>query len=120
MATFNKFNDFSEQLARGVQNKVLEAMAMEKVVIATPQALEGISAVPGSEVLDADSADGFIRHISRQLASLDDIGAAARRRILRDYDWGRNLQRLGRALGVAAKPADAPQPRQAADAERGP
>jgi len=108
------------QVARGVQNKVLEAMSMEKAVIATPQALEGITAMPGSEVLDANDADGFIRHISRQLTSPDDIGPAARRRILRDYDWARNLQRLGRVLGVAATPAGTPQARQAADAERGP
>lgn len=88
------------QVARGIQNKVLEAMAMQKIVIATPQALEGISAIAGTEVVCADSAEQFIREVSHHLTSLQDIGLAARSRILRDYDWGRNLQRLGRALGA--------------------
>ena len=35
------------RLARGIQNKVLEAMAMARPVVATPQAAEGIDAVAG-------------------------------------------------------------------------
>ena len=87
-------------IGRGVQNKVLEAMAMQKTVIATPQALEGISAAVGTEVLRAAGAGEFIHHVGRELASPSDIGVAARRRILRDYRWDANLQRLGAALGV--------------------
>ena len=87
-------------LGRGVQNKVLEAMAMQKTVVATPQALEGISATVGTEVLRAAGAGEFIYHVGRELSSPSDIGAAARRRILRDYRWDANLQRLGAALGM--------------------
>jgi hypothetical protein len=90
---------------------VLEAMAMKKIVIATPQALEGISATPGDEVVCADGAEQFIHHIGHHLTSFEDIGQAARNRILRDYDWGRNLQRLGRALGAESRTG------QTADAE---
>ncbi|MBW8897819.1 MAG: TIGR03087 family PEP-CTERM/XrtA system glycosyltransferase, partial [Massilia sp.] len=36
------------RIARGIQNKVLEAMAMATPVVVSPQALEGIDAVPGS------------------------------------------------------------------------
>lgn len=106
------------QVARGVQNKVLEAMAMEKIVIATPQALEGISAVPDAEVIEADGAAEFIRHVGLQLTSFRDIGPAARRRILSDYNWERNLRRLGAALGVsdAAAPS-ATHAAQSADVE---
>jgi sugar transferase (PEP-CTERM/EpsH1 system associated) len=104
------------QVARGVQNKVLEAMAMEKIVIATPQALEGISAVPGAEVIGADGVAEFIRHLSLQLTLVDDIGPAARRRILLDHSWERNLRRLGLALGVPSEM----QHTQPADAESGP
>src|SRR5215469_6834947 len=39
------------RVAQGVQNKVLEAMSMAKPVVATPQALEGIDARPGRELL---------------------------------------------------------------------
>lgn len=91
------------QIARGIQNKVLEAMAMQKIVIATPQALEGICAIAGPEVICADGAAQFIHHVARQLTSASDIGPAARRRILQDYQWERNLQRLGAALGVSSQ-----------------
>jgi sugar transferase (PEP-CTERM/EpsH1 system associated) len=79
------------------------AMAMEKIVIATPQALEGISAVAGTEVVRADGADQFIAHVTHHLTSFEDIGLAARKRILRDYNWDRNLDRLGWALGVESR-----------------
>jgi sugar transferase (PEP-CTERM/EpsH1 system associated) len=89
-------------LARGVQNKVLEAMAMQKTVIATPQALEGISAIPEQEVLVAADQVGFVDRIASALATPGHtIGAAARQRVLQDYRWDRNLARLGRLLGVA-------------------
>jgi len=88
-------------MARGVQNKVLEAMAMQKIVIASPQALEGIQAVPGAELLCANGGAEFISAICRQLHAPDPhIGLAARQRILSDYQWRHNLQRLGRVLGI--------------------
>jgi sugar transferase (PEP-CTERM/EpsH1 system associated) len=91
------------RIARGIQNKVLEAMAMQKTVIASPQALEGIQAERGAEVLCANGGAEFISLICRQLHAPDPrIGLAARRRILRDYRWSHNLQRLGSALGVEA------------------
>lgn len=98
------------RIARGLQNKVLEAMAMEKTVIASPQALEGIQAAHGAEVLCAAGGAEFISLICRQLHAPDPrIGAAARQRILRDYRWSDNLQRLGSALGLEA-PARAQEP----------
>ncbi|MRX06450.1 TIGR03087 family PEP-CTERM/XrtA system glycosyltransferase [Pseudoduganella sp. FT25W] len=89
------------RVARGVQNKVLEAMAMQKIVIASPQALEGISVTPATEVICADGGAEFISAACRQLHAPDTrMGAAARQRILADYRWEHNLQRLGRMLGV--------------------
>lgn len=96
------------QIARGIQNKVLEAMAMGKTVVATPQALEGLSAVPGLDLISAASATEFIHHISRQLSKPHGYGAAARQRVLNDYQWEKNLQRLGAVLGVgASRPSQA-------------
>ncbi|MQA18366.1 TIGR03087 family PEP-CTERM/XrtA system glycosyltransferase [Rugamonas rivuli] len=98
------------QIARGIQNKVLEAMAMGKTVVATPQALEGLSAVPGRDLISAAGAAEFIHHISRQLRNPGDLGAAARQRVLNDYQWGKNLQRLGVVLGVTeSHPSQAEQ-----------
>ncbi|MHA4871546.1 TIGR03087 family PEP-CTERM/XrtA system glycosyltransferase [Duganella sp. PWIR1] len=89
------------RIARGVQNKVLEAMAMQKTVIASPQALEGIHATHGTEVIRANGGAEFISALCRHLHAPDArIGLAARQRILGDYRWSHNLQRLGRAFGV--------------------
>ena len=90
------------RIARGIQNKVLEAMAMAKTVLASPQALEGISALPGPELLLAESAQQFIAQLTRLLTEKPDraIGTAARRRVLQDYSWDKNLARLGALLGL--------------------
>ncbi|HEX2117507.1 MAG TPA: TIGR03087 family PEP-CTERM/XrtA system glycosyltransferase, partial [Alphaproteobacteria bacterium] len=47
------------RIARGIQNKVLEAMAMAKTVIATPQAAEGIEGQDGRDLLVPPTADAF-------------------------------------------------------------
>lgn len=96
------------RIARGVQNKVLEAMSMEKTVVASPQALEGISAVAGTEVLQADDGAAFICQLSHLLAlpASPAIGRAARQRVLLDYSWSRNLRGLGSLLGVDAHQAE--------------
>ena len=84
------------RIARGIQNKVLEAMAMGKPVIVTSGALEGIDATPGRDVVLADDAgtfaDAAIR-LSNPGASPQTtpeglaLGSAARRLILQRYDW---------------------------------
>jgi sugar transferase (PEP-CTERM/EpsH1 system associated) len=86
------------RIARGIQNKVLEAMAMEKTVIASPQAMEGINAVPGQELFVAHDEGGFVERIVSLLkndeADIVRIGRAARERVLSDYSWDSSLSRL--------------------------
>jgi sugar transferase (PEP-CTERM/EpsH1 system associated) len=84
------------RIARGIQNKVLEAMAMEKIVIASPQAMEGIRAEIGKEMFVAGDDNAYVEQI---LALLDSeasprIGRAARARVVCDYSWESNLNRL--------------------------
>ena len=87
------------RIARGIQNKVLEAMAMGKATVVSTQALEGIDAVPGKEVLLAPDAESFARHIHTVLATpATDLGAAARMRVVSDYSWARHLRTLDQAL----------------------
>jgi glycosyltransferase involved in cell wall biosynthesis len=64
------------RIARGIQNKVLEAMAMATPVVVSPQALEGIDAVPGSELVLADGAAAFADACAALLAK----GRTAQRR----------------------------------------
>lgn len=84
------------RIARGIQNKVLEAMAMAKIVIASPQAMEGICAVSGQELLVADNEDDFAHQIITLLQSKSHrtMGRAARARVLKDYSWEKGLARV--------------------------
>src|SRR5207248_11535350 len=47
------------RMARGVQNKVLEAMAMAAPVIVTPQARQGLDACGDGGMIEANSAEDF-------------------------------------------------------------
>lgn len=90
------------RIARGIQNKVLEAMAMASAVVVSPQALEGIDAAPGTELVLADGADAFIAAISALLDAADSardaIGAAARARVEQRYSWPGNLAHIEERL----------------------
>jgi sugar transferase (PEP-CTERM/EpsH1 system associated) len=88
------------RVARGVQNKVLEGMAMGKAVVATPEALEGIEAEPGREVAVASDPRGFALAVVAALGGrgADAMGARARARIVAAYGWAPNLARLDAAL----------------------
>ena len=102
------------RIARGIQNKVLEAMAMAKPVVVSAAALEGIDAEPGREILLAGHEQQFIDATAAMLsASLPEIGRAARRKVLARYGWTSNLEKLDLLLDAppsiaAASPAIAP------------
>jgi sugar transferase (PEP-CTERM/EpsH1 system associated) len=91
------------RVARGVQNKVLEAMAMGLPVVTTRECAKGLSAVPGREIVLADGAEEWVDAVAALLQSPDagQIGLAARQRVLADYDWGAHLGQLGKLLGSA-------------------
>lgn len=81
------------RIARGVQNKVLEAMAMAKTVISSPQALEGITARLDEEILCADGGENFVAAVERVLEG-GLCGDKARCRVVADYSWSANLARV--------------------------
>ena len=87
------------RIARGIQNKVLEAMSMARPVIVTSDALEGIDAAPSTEVLLADTPEEFAACC---LAAVEPasaaIGQAARRRVIQDYTWSERLRGLDALL----------------------
>lgn len=90
------------RIARGIQNKVLEAMAMATPVVVSPQALEGIDAVPGSELVLAEDAAAFADAVAALLTGLDSaasaIGQAARAKVQSQYSWSSNLACIGENL----------------------
>lgn len=81
------------RIARGIQNKVLEAMAMAKPTVVSAQALEGIAATPGKEILLASNAATFADQVNQALAGqVPEMGAAARKCVVSDYAWTRHLR----------------------------
>jgi sugar transferase (PEP-CTERM/EpsH1 system associated) len=83
------------RIARGIQNKVLEAMAMATPVVVSPQALEGIEAIPGTDLLLAEDAAGFVAKVSGLLTEGDTaIGHVARAKVEQLYSWPSNLAHI--------------------------
>ncbi|HCY63341.1 MAG TPA: TIGR03087 family PEP-CTERM/XrtA system glycosyltransferase [Oxalobacteraceae bacterium] len=100
------------RIARGIQNKVLEAMAMARPVVVSSQALEGISARPGEEVLLAKDAQDFIGTLIRHLGKPDaGLGSRAREKVLTHYSWPAHLAAVDALLEAGSAPAI--QPREA-------
>ncbi len=82
------------QLARGIQNKALEAMAMELPVLATKGALVGILDYPN---VNAHVADTPLEMIEQALAILSQprqYNGAGRECVLEHYNWDTNLKRM--------------------------
>ena len=87
------------RIARGVQNKVLEAMAMGRAVVASPPALEGLDVEVGREVLQADTPaqwQSAIRDIVADEALRSRLGRSARARIEAKYQWASRMAPLVR------------------------
>lgn len=86
------------RIARGVQNKVLEAVSMAKSVVATPQAIAGVSAtIQGHCAVGAD-AGGFAARVIALLDCPPSPSLAGRQAIVEQYDWQRNLARINTYL----------------------
>ncbi|MDN3645283.1 TIGR03087 family PEP-CTERM/XrtA system glycosyltransferase [Pontixanthobacter aestiaquae] len=92
------------EIARGVQNKVLEAMAMARPVLLSPEAATGIDASDGEHFAVAPSDQALV---GRALEMLDDgpsallMAAAARRYVVEQQGWDAMLAPLARLCGYA-------------------
>jgi len=98
------------RIARGIQNKVLEAMAMARPVVASAAAFEGIEAEPGRDLLVADTAQAQAEAIRTLLADsgrAEALGRAARRRMEEAYRWDARLAPLAGIIGLAGRRAAA-------------
>jgi sugar transferase (PEP-CTERM/EpsH1 system associated) len=83
------------RIARGIQNKVLEGMAMGKPVIASPAAFEGVRAEAGTALLVADGIEDFVEKITQILNGQHPaLGAEARAAMERGYAWNAVLSKL--------------------------
>jgi len=105
------------RIARGIQNKVLESMAMGLPVVGTTCATQGTEAVPGEHLLVADDEQGLIEAVCSLLGAPDDareLGRAGRRYVEEHYDWEVVLRDLDRILECGRAPAETShEPREA-------
>ncbi|WP_033922084.1 TIGR03087 family PEP-CTERM/XrtA system glycosyltransferase [Sphingomonas sp. 37zxx] len=91
------------KIARGIQNKVLEAMAMARPVVASAAAAEGID--HEATITIADTPADYVAAIDALIADPRDIGPAARRQVERRYAWSARLAPLDALLGLEARVA---------------
>ena len=88
------------RVARGIQNKVLEAMAMAKPIVVATASAVALSVRQGVELEVASEAHEFA---SKVLALMDPVrggrmGNLARSRVLKDYAWPASLNLLDALL----------------------
>jgi len=89
------------EIARGVQNKVLEAMAMALPVVASTQAGTGLAASPGRDFAVGLSDEEIARAVIallRDRPAARTMGLAARRFVEQHHDWDAMLAPLADML----------------------
>ena len=85
------------RIARGTQNKILEAMAMGVPVVASSVAAGGVDAVPGEHLLTADTPEGLCAAscaCSTSPAERARLAQAGRARVLSNHAWPSSMKRL--------------------------
>jgi sugar transferase (PEP-CTERM/EpsH1 system associated) len=103
------------RVARGIQNKVLEAMAMGLPVVASPKAHEGLDARPGRHLFVEDdpgrSADLVVNLLNSPLLRAA-VGRAARSFVESRHCWGDSMAKLDRVLAEVTGMAGSPPMKQ--------
>ncbi|MBX6393240.1 MAG: TIGR03087 family PEP-CTERM/XrtA system glycosyltransferase [Burkholderiales bacterium] len=89
------------RIARGTQNKILEAMAMGVPVVTSRVAAGGVDAQDEQHFLVADEPEDYVRKILRILddpAERARLARAGRERVLSHHAWSKSMQRLDRII----------------------
>ncbi|MCS6864662.1 MAG: TIGR03087 family PEP-CTERM/XrtA system glycosyltransferase [Gemmataceae bacterium] len=99
------------RLARGVQNKLLEAMAMGRAVVASPASAAPLPVKAGEHLLIASTPAEWVESITALLANADrrhSFGRAARNYVQEYHNWERCLRPLIAAIVTAEDHAQTP------------
>ncbi len=92
------------RLARGIQNKVLEAMAMARPVVAAATCVRAITSTAQAGLQPADTESDYVERVSALLEDREAAQAAgrsARDFVLGAYTWDAHLAGLDRHLEAA-------------------
>jgi sugar transferase (PEP-CTERM/EpsH1 system associated) len=95
------------RVARGLQNKVLEAMAMAKPTLAAPAAIRAIRAEVGKDLLSPTTESEWVSAVCDLLEDTGrrrELGSAGRRFVEEHHRWDRCLQPLAGAILAATAP----------------
>jgi sugar transferase (PEP-CTERM/EpsH1 system associated) len=96
------------RIARGIQNKVLEALASGVPVAMTSEVAAGFEGTPlcaGEDYLVADGPEPFVEAVSRLLLDRENalrIATSARRKVSSQCDWEQSMDRLEAILAQVA------------------
>jgi sugar transferase (PEP-CTERM/EpsH1 system associated) len=92
------------RIARGLQNKVLEALALGKAVVASPAALAALQVQPGVDLLAATTAEEWVSSVTGLLESRErrrELGTRGRQYVVDHHDWDHCLEPLLDLLDLA-------------------
>jgi sugar transferase (PEP-CTERM/EpsH1 system associated) len=105
------------RLARGTQNKILEAMAMNMPVVATSVAAKGIDASPGRHLAVGDSPGEFAAKLIELLRNPDlreQLSMAGRRQVENAHAWPNSMAILDEILKTTQEDSENRQTTHAA------
>src|SRR5262249_22496657 len=89
------------RIARGLQTKVLQAMAAWKAAVATPAALAGCGDTRARPAIPASEPEEWVENVCRLLEDESErrhLGQAGRRYAEQHHNWDNCLEPLGRLL----------------------
>jgi glycosyltransferase involved in cell wall biosynthesis len=92
------------RIRAGIQNKVLEAMAMGVPLIASSLCCSGLPVEPGKHLLVADSPEQFVSAIELLLDNVmlrEKLTCAGRAYVEREHDWAESIRALSNSYQAA-------------------
>jgi glycosyltransferase involved in cell wall biosynthesis len=95
------------RVARGLQNKILEAMAMEQAVLTVPSCADAIGATAAQGLLRADTPDEYLAALQQLLdhpRAARTMRREARRFVMQRFSWQAHLSGIDACLASAERP----------------
>ena len=85
------------QIGTGLQNKLLEAMAMQIPCITSPLAFQALNARPGEDILVAETPEEYVKHILFLLnnpVKARETGINGRRFVQNNFSWEKECRKI--------------------------